>query len=76
MYFDEKIAKYVHLDLFYVKDYSWSFDIFDMHIKKNIKKSPQKIGPLCRMGGGAQNFTDWSATNRFLTKLDSLRVPK
>ena len=31
MYFDEKYAKYVHLDLFYALDYSGSFD---MHIEK------------------------------------------
>ena len=31
MYFDEKFAKYVHLDLFYVLDYTVSFD---KHIEK------------------------------------------
>ena len=31
MYFAEKIAKYVHLGLFYVLDYS---GCFDMHIEK------------------------------------------
>ena len=31
IYFDEKFAKYVHLDLFYVLDYTESFD---KHIEK------------------------------------------
>ena len=48
-----KFAKYIHLDLFRVLDYSWSFD---MHIQKIIKKliifsSPQKSS-FCRTGGG------------------------
>ena len=45
----------------YVLDHSASFDMHIENLKKNLKT--RKIG-FCRTGGGAQNVTDWSVTNR------------
>ena len=59
MYFDEKFAKYVHLDLFYLLVYSGSFD---MH-KKNYKKrhhlfSEVRKTPVIAIWGGG-SVMDW-----------------
>ena len=51
--------KYIHLGLFYVSDYSGSFDI-------NIESPEKKVFAVQAHGVQAQNFTDWSATNIFI----------
>ena len=53
----KKIPKYVHLDLFYVLDYS---GCFDMHIEY-YKKTPNFFQKSAT-GGGAQNVTNRSLT--------------
>ena len=56
----KKFAKYVHLDLFYVLDYSGSFI---KKIKKKIKKTKVRKNFSIRERG-TQNVMDWSETFR------------
>ena len=63
MYFYEKISDYIHVGL--VLRFRL-FSIFLYAYRKMIKKSKVRKKPVCHTGpgGGAQNFTDQSATNR------------
>ena len=62
MYFDEKFAKYVHLDLFYLLVYSGSFDMHKKNYKKEIicflKSAKHRLLPY----GGGGSVMDWCAT--------------
>ena len=62
-------VKYIHLGLFYVLDYSGSFDIcISKIIKKKLFVSPVFCKKCVLLWGwrGAQNLTDWSTTKFFV----------
>ena len=69
----KKFTKYVHLDLFYVLDYSGSFYAYRNVIKTPnfFLKSPQKNVFAVRGGGGAQNVFFFNA---FLHEKDGSKI--
>ena len=53
MYLMKKFVKYVHLDLFYILDYSGSFD---MHIEKLYFFCIFRCPVLAVRGGGVESY--------------------